>query len=220
MKISNFLAFVSAIALLGVSSVRADNIGVQTTPNINESYSNGNWVLGYSFTVDSAISVTALGVFGLNNGALNGAHDVGLWDSAQNLLASATVNEGSAGIIQDSYQFTSIAPVLLTVGDTYYVAASWTNADGDTWLQDPTALTVAPEITYDARKYEGYTGTLVFPGLSGSGTTGYFGGNFLFVDGAVTASTPDSATTLGLLAIAVSGMAAVNRRSRRLTVKA
>src|SRR5271165_6082966 len=52
-------------AVMAVLSVQAPaaTIGVATTPNPNSEFINGPWVLGYSFTVNSPITVTLLGVY-------------------------------------------------------------------------------------------------------------------------------------------------------------
>ena len=177
-------------------------IAVTTTPS--GIYSNtGTWTLGWSFVVNSPISVSALGTFDAGADGLNVAHDVGIWNSSGTLLASATVPSGTAGALDSSYRFVSISPLALSSGATYYVGAVYFVSDSDGWLQDPLTLVTAAEITYLSRRYQSSSGTLVFPNLAGSGTTGYFGGNFQFGGSAVGVPEPSTfalfATGLGIL---------------------
>src|SRR5215831_13602492 len=144
--------------------------------------------------VNSPITVTGLGVFDDNGDGLNVSHDVGLWDSSGNLLASTTVPAGTvAPLLGGLYRMSTISGFALIVGDVYYVG-SVNGIDNDGWLQDPTTLIAAPQITYLSRQFEFSSGGLVFPDLAGSGSTGYFGGNFEFG----TSSVPEPGSLLML----------------------
>jgi hypothetical protein len=159
---------ISAAQAVPVVGTEISNDGTQ--------YANAAWNLGYSFTVDSQTSVVSLGVWDdLGDGLLN-RHEVGLWGSSGILLASTFVGAGTAGILDTGYRFTDITPVALTVGETYYVAATFTGANDDVWTVNPTTLITAPQITYESRRYQSGS-TLVFPNLAGSSTLGYWGGN-------------------------------------------
>jgi Domain of unknown function (DUF4082)/PEP-CTERM motif len=167
----------------------------------------GEYVLGYSFLVNSPISVVSLGVYDESSDGLVNSHDVGLWNSSGTLLASVTVPSGTAGTLNSSFRFAPVTPVDLTAGLIYYVGAT-TQGVSDWWLRDPGTMTTAPEITYDSRRYGLYSGSLVFPDLTGSGTTGYFGGNFEFEPSAV----PEPSTFALMI---VGGLAFVALRRRR-----
>lgn len=199
MKIS--LRFVLlAVMIASASFLYAGTLGVTTSNTGSFGLNTGTWTLGYSFQVNSPITVTGLGVFDANSDGLNVSHAVGLWDSVGNLLASTTVPAGTVAPLNSFYRMETISGVSLTAGNIYYVG-SVNGIDNDGWLQDPTTLIAAPEITYLSRRFEFSSGGLVFPDLAGSGTTGYFGGNFEFGT-----STPEPTSLLmfgsGILAAA------------------
>ncbi len=206
------LAFVAALVATMTANA-APIIGLTTTPGSTVA-NNGDWVLGYSFQVNSAISVVSLGVYDHQANGLTGSHTVGLWNSSGTLLASAVVPSGTGATLDSSYRFTSITGVPLTVGQTYFVGATKLTSDGDQWLQDPSTLVAAPQISYVSRQFQFYTGTLVFPGLAGSGTTGYFGGNFQFEVTAV----PEPATLAVFGGIALAGVFGYRRRKATASV--
>jgi len=200
MKLSLRMILLAGL-LASASLLSAGTLGVATS-NDNVFVNTGTWTLGYSFLVNSAITVTGLGVFDDNSDGLNVSHDVGLWDANGNLLASTTVGAGTVAPLNGFYRMASISGVSLTAGNIYYVG-SVNGIDNDGWLQDPSSLVAAPEITYLSRQYEFSGGGLVFPDLVGSGSTGYFGGNFEF--GTSTVPEPGSLLMLGSGVLAVAG---------------
>jgi hypothetical protein len=204
------LRFVLLATLIASASLlSAGTLGVTTSNTGTLGVNTGTWTLGYSFLVNSAITVNGLGVFDDGSDGLNVSHDVGLWDAAGNLLASTTVAAGTVAPLNGFYRMATISGVSLTAGNVYYVG-SVNGIDNDGWLQDPTTLVAAPEITYLSRQYEFSGGGLVFPDLAGSGTTGYFGGNFEF--GGSPVPEPGSLLMLGSGVLAAAG--ALRRKFR------
>lgn len=186
-----------AVPVLGVT---ISNDGIQVD--------NGDWNLGYSFLVNSATSVVSLGVWDQAGDGLRNPHEVGLWASTGVLLASRTVGAGTAGILDGGFRFVEIPAIPLSVGQIYYVAATFNGPGDDLWTADPTSLVTAAAISYDSRRYE-FGSTLVFPDLAGSNTTGYWGGNVRLDD---QAPVPEPTTLLSLgLGLAGLGL----RRLRR-----
>jgi hypothetical protein len=157
---------------------------------------NAPWNLGYSFTVMSAANVVSLGVWDDLADGLISSHRVGLWSSGGILLTSALVPSGTAGILDAGFRFVDIGPLALAVGQIYYVAATFNGPGDDTWTVDPSSLVMAPQITYDSRRYQ-FGSALVFPDLAGSNTTGYWGGNIRLEEDTAAVPEPSSLLLVG-----------------------
>ena len=89
---------VATIVLLGLALAVSPAFGdtpAATFSNLSGTpLVNGPYTLGWQFKVNTAIDVTALGVFDSGQDGLVESHDVGIWDSTGNLLVSATVQSG------------------------------------------------------------------------------------------------------------------------------
>ncbi len=91
---------------------------------------------GWSFTVGgTSIQVTRLGFFDESGDGLAQAHDVGLWDNSGTLIASVTVQAGTASSLVNGYRYEEITPVTLAAGQTYTMGAFYLNASGDRMLE-------------------------------------------------------------------------------------
>jgi hypothetical protein len=142
-----------------------------TTPTID--FTNGQWSLGFKFQANANVSVTALGFYDDGMNGLTESHDVGIYDDMGNLLASTTVT--NADPLTGWFRYADIAPLALTAGDTYYIAAV-TGTENYTW--DPVGFTVDPAITFLGDRYVS-SSVLAFPSFGPDGVTGYFGPNML-----------------------------------------
>ena len=189
--------------------------GLNASPIVGVTISNdgaqsggGFTNLGYSFVANVATNVVSLGIWDQDGDGLLNRHEVGLWAANGTLLASAFVGAGAAGILDSGFRFTDIAPVPLTAGQTYYVAATFNGpGDGDVFVDNVTSVLAAPQITYDSPRL-GFGSALSFPALVGSGTNGYWGGN-VRLDATQAVPEPTTMVLLG------SGLATAFLRRRR-----
>ncbi|MEN8165126.1 MAG: DUF4082 domain-containing protein [Acidobacteriota bacterium] len=153
---------------------------------------NGD-VVGYRFTVTTALNISSLGVWNNDSNGdgpgLTASHQVGVWDGSQALLASATVDP--SGIVVGDWIYTDITPVTLNPGETYTIGAMYLSGDLDSYISSASSMTTVPEITFGGAVYpfEGELG-FVYP-TEDSGPTSYgrFGPNFLITDIPVTLMT-------------------------------
>ena len=136
-------------------------------------------VVGYRFTVSSPLSVSDLGVWNADTDGLTSAHQVGIWDSSQTLIASVTVDPAT-GTPVGQWTYASITPVVLNPGETYTAGALYTATDNDSYISGASSVTTAPEVTWVQSVYPS-AGDLgfVYPALD-STSGGRFGPNFLF----------------------------------------
>ena len=90
---------------------------------------NGPFTLGWEFDVTGTITVTGLAVYHDNGVGLLENHDVGIWDSAGNLIVSATVVPGDPCIAdQLGFQTWCLVGVNASIGPgTYTIGAVWNN---------------------------------------------------------------------------------------------
>jgi hypothetical protein len=139
-----------------------------------DSYTATTLSMGWSFTANEAISVTALDAYAPGSGV-----QVRLYDGSGDILAEITVSTGDPqeGSPTPFYS-QSITPVTLAAGTTYYVAQDYPGGDVLPWLDFVPGLTTDPAITYTgqvAALYEGNDPTSDTYG--GYAAMAYFGPN-------------------------------------------
>jgi Domain of unknown function (DUF4082)/PEP-CTERM motif len=197
----------AVVLLLGAASIgRAGTLALDIFANTSNDETNGNFSVGWKFTVSSPITVVALDYYAstLHPDVYN--HAVGIFDSSQNLLFSTTVLTSDPTVGNGNWLEHAITPQVLTSG-TYYIAGF---TSGDYYTVNPTSETTIPQITWvaDARID---SSSLVFP----SGTSNYTNGNAWFGPSFEVAASVPEPSTFALLAggLALAGLKL--RKSRR-----
>ena len=177
------LLLLSGVAVAGTIGVNFTSPGVQNNPSM--------WNLGYLFTANQNVSVTALGTYDYNQDGFSQDQQVGLWTSSGVLIASTYVSNSDP--LTGFWRFHNITPVNLVSGQSYVVGSQ--GGEGYTWFTN--GMAVAPQITFnrDAFYYIGdlSNSPLYFPtqtdgfgqGLGG----GFFGGNVM-----LSSATPEPGT--------------------------
>jgi hypothetical protein len=125
-------ALIAALAAFGTAPSSASTITLQTATNgggTNQAYSG----LGLEFTVDSAISITALGIYNSAfNGNITGPLTADVMTTDGVVKASYTFEDITGGtIVSGGYLFQSITPVTLAPGNYYLMGYGWTATDGE-----------------------------------------------------------------------------------------
>jgi hypothetical protein len=114
-------------------------------------------MLGYSFTVNSPITVDGLGVWDFGSAPLGSDTEAGLFDSSGDLLASVEITDSSTPVpsadTSGQWLFGSIAPITLEPGN-YELGALDFNSGPVLELDPP--LSIQPQITV----LEGEIGTI------------------------------------------------------------
>ena len=181
--------------------------------------------VGWEFTLSSAITVDALGVYDLSYGiggaglnlGLGDSHAVGIFSSAGALLVSGTISPSGSCAATNDFCWVTVANTVLSAG-TYRIGAYYSSLAADTdWLSVyvpmATFATAAP-VTYVVARVDNGGASLANPTVTLSDrNAGFFGPNFQFTAGGGT-STPEP-TSLVLAAAGLALLAARRRRTLR-----
>lgn len=158
--------------------------------------------VGWTFTVNSSINVTHLGVHILPDATLNSPHQVGIWETDTATLLTSTTVDGSSTAM-DGFAYESIASFTLNPGTQYTIGAHYTIDDDDQYISGPSSVDWANEIDFIGATNPSVNGLgFVMPDAVNTGNNGRFGPNFLF-------SVPSPA------ALALFGLAGVVSSRRR-----
>ena len=203
-----FLMPINAVASLIASS--ADHISGNTTFPSTQSK-----VAGWDFTVDSLITINALGVWDSNQDGLSYDHDIAIYDNSGPLITSTTVSSGGSTLLVDKTRWVQIPEVELFPGVTYSIMASHmciSDANGG----DSCALTFTfgPAVTYAS----GINHLLLFFSDNGNPldltakdvqtlNNGYLGPNFAYLDEFAVAPVPPAVYLFGSGLLGLVGMA-------------
>ena len=177
-----------AAAALGLSLLAspaaAGPPAVMVTPSSAYGGPYSQLMVGWSFTTDADVSVTALGVADLPNGGgfvpsdgLADAHPVGIWNAAQQLVAYANVPAGTAAALVHNFRYVALpTPVTLGAGQTYVIGALYPATSADQIVTGGT-IDFHPGLTFlDGREQFGAPG-FVYP--ASTTATGRYGPGFL-----------------------------------------
>jgi hypothetical protein len=192
-----------ALAATAVASARAQVIGGYVPIGVNQR-TDGGKVVGVSFN-SLGQTISSLGFYDHGGDGLSTSYQLGLWNSAQALIATATVNPSSP-LIGD-FRYAPITPVTIgsfALPQSFTIGALLPPVMNDIWLDG-----VIPILSF------GYTGagtgrfevspTLVYP--SNLDTSGYY-----VVNAGPEVIVPEP-SSFALAAISV--LAALHRRRRR-----
>lgn len=115
----------------------------------------GNVTIGWSFSTQSDIRVTALGIFddyffsGQDSNwlGLKESHQVGIWDSSGNLIVSATIPLGTNTTVIGAFRYVPITQTILPANNTFRIGAFY-GGPQDSYVRyiQGTGFTVNPSI--------------------------------------------------------------------------
>ncbi len=166
------LAFVVGTALLAAPICAQAGMAVDFADPTTDA-TNGSWSRGWAFTVNEAVEVLALGFYDDQKNGLTESHEIGIFDSNQQLIVSGIVTPNDP--LQSWWRWTNVTATLLVPGQGYQIAAV-TGSENYTW--DPTGFVTDSRINYLLDSYYApNNGTLTYPNESNS-TIAFFGPNF------------------------------------------
>ncbi len=140
-----------------------------------------NLTLGWSFTANANLTVSALGFWDVNPPSpLQNSHQVGLWTVSGTLLASGTVLTNSP--LTGSWAYVSISPVALTSGQTYVVAALQASPFNEIYTRVPVSggsVATSSLITIGTSVVSATSTGFVFPNIAEPTYIARFGPNLI-----------------------------------------
>lgn len=165
-----------------------------TTPGTE--FDGAVFTLGFEFHFAANETITDLGVYDSLQDGLTDQAQVGIWDTAGNLLRSVLVSSGTAGTLIGDFRYSGIAPFDAIAGVDYIVgsylmddASSLFNGQGGSGSVDAGVILVEDRFSS--------SGTLVFPDSTIGNVGAWLGANFLFQAPATSVSEPFSVALLG-----------------------
>lgn len=215
--------FPATVAALGVAllalttSAHAQVLALDfSTSGFSDTVNNANidTTIGWTFSVNTPVTVTALGLWDEGADGFQTDHEVGLWDSNGTLVASTTITSASTTVSSSStdgqWLFNTISDQVLSSG-TYTIGALFTE-DSNDFMRYGTTASIDTRLGFGAPVWSTpATGTgLTQPtGNPPYTSPGLFGPNLQ-----LNAVVVPEANTVALLTLAlpVIGMVAVRRK--------
>ena len=181
---------IMAALLVAATAYAAEETSVPALAVKNGAASNaGDFVVGYRFTLDKPMTVTALGMTDQNkDGKLNGAEPVkvAIWDDKGKQLVTGEVPLTATA--DNGAFYVAIEPVKLDAGS--YVIGAVTHAGGEAFFFD-SPIEAVPGVRWDEGRFA-LGATLVFPQMKRPSASSYFGPVFKVLTSAATAVKPSS----------------------------
>lgn len=194
------LAAVASPALTGWTG------GLAATAGSNQLY-------GWTFHVNNAVMVSALGVYDLDSDGLSQAHDVGVYRmSDHSLLASATVPSGSSGTLDAGFRYTGLSGMLNLAVDDYVIVMTMQAGSPDRQYIMANSVTTDPDITWINSAFGGGN-SLGYPSMIGPYAKGMFGPNMELERSTQPQSVPEPTTGLLMAGGILAWLTARRRRA-------
>ncbi len=196
----------------------ASNAIVSFTGGFQLSAFDTDETIGWVFTTDSALTVTALGWWTTDRGRTFADHRVSIWNDSGMLLGAVDIAAGPAN--DGVWRFVDVAPIALLAGGTYFIGGRDLFDDGDDYITSVDTLVLAPGLTFLGSAVSNSGAGFAFPGNIDFITTGgRFGPNFRF-ETAGGGVIPEPATWAMLIAGFGLVGSAMRRRNGRIAVSA
>lgn len=156
--------------------------------------SKSNATLGYAFRVGpDPVNILKMGIWDQGANGLVESHEMGIWNTSGDLLASVTVPQGTAGALNGNFRYVDVLGGLMLDADTVYViAAKYYNVDNSDAFFMGSATRSAGIAWDDSRdRFSIESDLFLFPDSTSEGSA-YIGPNFEFDVVPVVVPEPDT----------------------------
>ena len=199
---NKFKAFSLAVFISCVATFASANT-IITNPGPGSLFgTTANTTFGYDFTVgSSALELTALGIWDLQQNGLTESHTVSVWDTSGNLLATAVISAGTINPLVGEFRYATISPIILSAGTTYVLGATYIDHTLDPFVRNVSGdqATFDPAVSAgNARTKTG--GGFGFPDNTSEGAGSEVGPNAQF---RLANGVPDPGSTALLLGLGI-----------------
>lgn len=137
------LLIINALTFATSANAVPEGLDFASLGPTGQDYHQGTYSLGWRFTANQDIQVTALGFYDDKKNGLIENHDVGIFDLNCNLLARRTVRPTNP--LTGFFRYRNIPPVILPAGHDYYIAAV---TGKENYAISVTDLIVPPALTF------------------------------------------------------------------------
>ena len=135
MRTGRFCGRVVAVIVVASASLLAGAAQAEVLfPIGGTTRTDGGIVAGNTFTAFFGQTFNSLGFIDVGSDGIAGSYDVGLWDSSQTLLASATVTPSSPLI--NGFRYAAIPATTIPSGQTFTIAAVLPASPADPWMEN------------------------------------------------------------------------------------
>jgi hypothetical protein len=177
---------------------------------------DGNYVLGNQFLVNTNTSVLAVGYYDDGNDGLGTSHDIAFWNDTTNTLVSgseATVAAGTVDPLMNDFRYVNLShSINLIAGDTYTEVASDVGT-ADHYVGITSLASQIPNVTYEHGLYtSGASDVTTTNPTSDFGYIAYGGPNFSI------APVPEASTVVTFALLLVGGGLMLRRKRNQTSV--
>ncbi len=207
---------IASLVALGPSPGRAAQFTYATAAGNFQFFPGSGFTVtaGTVFDVNNPLTINSVGVFDFGNDGLMEAHEIGIWNAAGSLLASANIPAGTTASLRDGFRWVDLSsPLTLSAERGYVIGAEYTATDSSAQADIlGTRATIDSNFTLVRNALGSGFG---FPGGTQPGISGFFGPNM----SGSTASVPEPAswvtTMFVLLPIGIYALCRLRKSERR-----
>jgi hypothetical protein len=131
---------------------------------------DGGRVVGISLN-SFGTTLTSLGFYDHNDDGIAGTYQLGLWDSSQTLVRTATVTPASP--LTDGFRYASIAPFTLGSPETFTIGVLLPANPPDVWLDNAVMVLNVGYTGAGTGQFSAPTGSLIYPSTVDTGNNYY-----------------------------------------------